>query len=532
MLAEVAGGRFDTVTRLHAVWGLGQLARTGNVEAKGELQRRLSDADMEVRVQATKTCGELTDFDGRLLVPLLADEAPRVAFQAAIGLGKHSVDDALAPIIKMIEAYPLGDAMMRHAGVMALAGAVPAMALTGLQDHPSEKVRICAVVALRRQGAEGVKVFLVDRNSWIRMEAARAIYDDFSIPAALPDLAAELANTTTQNEAFIRRAIGANFRLGSTNNAVGLANYATRADAPLAMRLEALQALADWRRSTPLDRVTGRYRQAGDAGQVLDVSRLELPLDKILLRTSSELQAASLVATRSLKISIADEVLAKLLQSDAADSIRIEALNSLAAQRSKLLPTAINRAISTGDVALRIRGIELLVKTKKSASLARLVAAWEGARSTRERQRFVSLLAQVGSTKADQKLLEIFAKLQDDVTRPETLEMLEAMKTRAAHHEPIKTAIRAYNDKRLRATESDPLALYRECLEGGNAKQGKSVLIRTCRPNAPVVIVLAKRAARLGQIWRMWDCGVIGSICCGRLCCRVSTSTRSTDRNC
>lgn len=81
MLAEVAGGRFDTVARLHVVWGLGQLARTGNVESKGELQRRLSDADMEVRVQATKTCGELTDFDGRLLVPLLADEAPVSLFK-------------------------------------------------------------------------------------------------------------------------------------------------------------------------------------------------------------------------------------------------------------------------------------------------------------------------------------------------------------------------------------------------------------------------------------------------------------------
>src|SRR6478735_4690283 len=73
----------NALARRHAVWGLGQLART-QPAALDALRPLLASADAEVRAQTAKTLGELRDTaSADALVKALADAAPRVKFFAA-----------------------------------------------------------------------------------------------------------------------------------------------------------------------------------------------------------------------------------------------------------------------------------------------------------------------------------------------------------------------------------------------------------------------------------------------------------------
>src|SRR5688572_2381771 len=71
------------LARLHAIWGIGQLARREAAQAAA-LVELLGDSDAEVRAQAAKTIGDVRyGAAGDRLVTLLADSAPRVQFFAA-----------------------------------------------------------------------------------------------------------------------------------------------------------------------------------------------------------------------------------------------------------------------------------------------------------------------------------------------------------------------------------------------------------------------------------------------------------------
>src|SRR5207237_1508868 len=82
-LNEVAYANENQLARLHAIWGLAQLARKSD-SALGTLASLLDDSDVEVRAQAAKVLG-----DARIpraapaLLKVLADNAPRPRFFAA-----------------------------------------------------------------------------------------------------------------------------------------------------------------------------------------------------------------------------------------------------------------------------------------------------------------------------------------------------------------------------------------------------------------------------------------------------------------
>ena len=89
------------------------------------------------------------------------------------------------------------------------------------------RVRIAAVVALRRMKDAGVARFLADQDEYIVTEAARAINDDGGIEGALPALAAAL-DSKFANEPFVRRAINANLRVGTRGGGARVARVRRR----------------------------------------------------------------------------------------------------------------------------------------------------------------------------------------------------------------------------------------------------------------------------------------------------------------
>ncbi len=81
----------------------------------------------------------------------------------------------------------------------------------------------------------GIAAFLADKDEFIVTEAARAINDDLSIPAALPALGKVMQQTNFTNEALLRRTINANLRVGTPEAMQILIDYAKQEGSPLAM---------------------------------------------------------------------------------------------------------------------------------------------------------------------------------------------------------------------------------------------------------------------------------------------------------
>src|SRR5690606_38250840 len=225
-LLRVASDHHRTVlARVHGLWGYGQLMRHGEAAAAG-LRSLLADSVGEIRAQTAKMIGDAPG-DATLsmeLLPLLHDTEPRVRLQAAIALGKSARPEATPALFRMAEREG-GDPVLRQAVVTGLAGCATPAELAAQAQHASVEVRLASVVALRRLRAPEVAAYLSDRDAFVVAEAARAIHDDLSISDALPALA-ELLTPSQRNEPVLRRALNANFRLGTPAAAKRLLAFA------------------------------------------------------------------------------------------------------------------------------------------------------------------------------------------------------------------------------------------------------------------------------------------------------------------
>jgi quinoprotein glucose dehydrogenase len=104
-LDGVARHHQSLFARLHALWGLEQLARhdirrDAAVETFGEL---LNDKQEEIRGQSAKMLGDLRDpVYNAQLIKLVADPSPRVRYRAALALGKLEGTSELDSICRLL----------------------------------------------------------------------------------------------------------------------------------------------------------------------------------------------------------------------------------------------------------------------------------------------------------------------------------------------------------------------------------------------------------------------------------------------
>ena len=262
LIATARNTERSLFARLHAVWGLGQLAP--RITARGgrdyfELVLTLGflthDEQPEIRARAAEIIGNNRNTQPR---GLLQDESPRVRYFAAQAIGKTGKVEDIDPLLDMLAENADADPMLRHGGIMGLVGIGDAEALVKQANHPSPSVRLAIVVALRKLESEHLTEFLSDSDPLVVLEAARAVHD-LPITSGLPALAA-MIDQPLESDALIRRVLNANFRLGEAEHASALAEYAVRDDAPEDMRLEAIGMLADWAEPSPKDRVLNFWR--------------------------------------------------------------------------------------------------------------------------------------------------------------------------------------------------------------------------------------------------------------------------------
>ena len=238
---------------------------------------------------------------------------------------------------------------------MGLAGTMSPDQLAALSSHPSQSVRRGAVVALRRLAAPEVRAFLDDSDELVLLEAARAIHDDASITAALPDLARILEQEGLTSEGLIRRAINAALRHGPGADLEHLVSYLERREGSPKLRRTALAAILWWSEPPVLDAVEGRFRQHAPR----DRSAAKAAVARLLpiIETDNELQE---VLLNGVAVRRQPEWLKVDLNSFASKSIAVQTriLTALSSTGSARLRAFVELALTSRHQEVREKARE------------------------------------------------------------------------------------------------------------------------------------------------------------------------------
>jgi quinoprotein glucose dehydrogenase len=479
-LSTTAARNANQLARLHAIWGLGQIGRK-DAKAYTTVIPLLADTDAEVRAQAAKVLGDgrvAKAFDG--LMTALKDSSARVRMFAALGVGKLGRKESVPAVLELLRANNNQDAFVRHGAVMALTGANDVRALTAAAKDTSAAVRLGVLLALRKLERPEISVFLKDADPAIVSEAARAI-NDVPIQAAMSDLASQLRHDAvpavarkeeneSRQEMFLLRAINANYRVGSAQNATALATYIGAKDSPAGLQAEAVHALGDWAQPPQRDRIVGVYRPLAPRKPDAAVAALK-PLAPALLKGSpTAVQLATVEAVENLAIKEAGAPLFDLLGNKQADpKVRVASLKALATLNDARLSEAIAIATADSNATLRKEGNTVQAAFRPEAAIDSLVTALKNA-TTIEKQGALVSLSKLAAPKVNEILSAELDKLNAGTLPKELqLDLLEAAARRS--NATINAKVATFEAAR----KKDSLGNFREALYGGNAEAGKKI---------------------------------------------------------
>ena len=530
-LVAAAAPSDHRLSRLHAIWGIAQLARKNSQHAE-HLAALLKDADAEVRAQAAKMLGDVrhTASAGRLL-PLLEDEAPRVRFFAAEALGRIAHRPAVQPLVDMLAANDDKDLYLRHAGSLALSRIGDRAALAALSTHASRGVRLAAVVALRRLHDPGVGRFLADAEPSLVLEAARAINDDGGISAALPQLAALLGERSLTDARLLRRVLSASLRVGSNDALKRVAALAADRSAPTAIRSEAVAVLGVWTGPSPLDRVDGIYlgietlQPAGDkvqgttgtgsekvqGGATPGESRakpvppgttpVEAPAAKPTAKPAPSRRAGrDAVAARAavlelmksggteedetVRVALAEAagrlgangavpMLVTQVQSDPSADVRLASLRALQEMKAPNLGPVMKTALTDADARVRRAALGILPSLAlPAAAKVEHLEAVIASGSVQDQQAAFEVLGALKSPAAERALTGYVEKLTAETLSPDVqIDVIDAVQTSGAA--ALEARLDAYRESRK--ADSLAAAFRSALLAGGDSRRGREV---------------------------------------------------------
>jgi quinoprotein glucose dehydrogenase len=473
-LTAIAGSKENLLARIHAIWGLGQIARMKSAGRSlslwGILGPLLDDPDAEIRAQSAKAMGDTQEARALdRLIGRLEDDSPRVRFFAAMALGKLGRSETVGPLLGLLRANADKDAYLRHAAVMGLVGSKDVSALKRAESDESASVRMGVLLALRRLGDPEVARFLKDRDPRLVLEAARAI-NDVPIASALAPLAA-LPIAPSMPLPLLRRVLNANLRLGGSAQAAVVAEAAGRSQVPSAVRVQALEMLGNWARPSGRDAVMGLWRPIAPRTAEPAVAALRPRLSAILSGSPDSVRVAATLAAAALGIKEAGDPLVALAtdgnQSDRTRSAALKALDQLGDPRR--VDTA-RRAGALAGSRTRTEALQILAKADPDTAIP-IVQDRIDHGPTAERQGALATLATMRGDAVRQALLARLDQLIAGKVPPEIqLDLIEAA---AARPEPeIRGKLQQYESSK---PKGDPLASYREVLSGGNALRGRSI---------------------------------------------------------
>ncbi|MEI8383599.1 MAG: PVC-type heme-binding CxxCH protein [Planctomycetota bacterium] len=506
--------------RLHALWGLGQLAgkqtHVGDnaaslrEQAVAAITAFAKDDDDKIRAWSAKLLGDhrhQSSLD--LIAKLLRDKSPRVRLFATLALSKLKYKTVPAELVELIRENNDADPWIRHGCVMALRpGMWPMQSrpANALFSDPSPAVRMALLLADRHDYLTrtfwnyepqtnpvlpGVAKDLVDvgmqnalRDEDIRIvtEAARAI-NDLPLEVSYPSLA-ELIPTlrgsaaATAPEALARRIINANFRLGTAEHAQRVFSLINEKPLSPTIRKEALAALIDWEQPSPRDRVTGFWRAVKPRSPD-EMTRLKTFLGEniaaLLSHAGSELQTdvVKLIARHQLPTD--EKIFAGWISDQTRNATtQTAALRLLTTRKSPLAAASIEIAMKSDRPEVRAEARDMLAILNPGEALKQFddVSQKETA-TTLERQRAIAAFATLKQDAADKILKGWLDRLNaDQVPEALQLDVLEAATAR-----DLPDLKQGADQFRARLPASDLLGRHRISLQGGDVEKGRDVFL-------------------------------------------------------
>ncbi len=475
VLAQAASEKNPLLARLHGMWGLAQLART-KPRAASALPSLAHNKDPEIRAQWAKFVGETArKTDAEAVIRLLADDAPRVRFFAAQALGKLGLKEAVPALIAMRNLGNDSDPYVRHAAAVSLATLSDEAGLVAAGGNESFPIRTVALLALRRQHSAEVARFLTDKSPQLIVEAARAIHDG-GIPAAWPQLAA-LADRRGMPEPVRRRAVNANYLLGTAECAQRLARIAGDFKAEPGLRLDAVEALGVWNEPFRRDRVNGLWRDLSGPRDTRAVVAAAARILPPLLREPSEpLRLAAAEMAGTLKAIAGESILLSVVgDRSLGGNTRAAAIRALSAMDSSKLADAVKLALADTDGPLLAAARQLAARVSPLDAVKLNAPVLEKGK-IRDQQEALATIAAQPVPEADAVILAQFDRLAANKLPPSLwLDLAEA----AAQRDNPEIKRRLAKREALAAESKDPLAKWRDCLEGGNVKAGRQIFTET-----------------------------------------------------
>lgn len=482
------------LARIHAIWTVSIIGRNwmSKEERAGiRIARLIIDAFMplladknpEVRAHVLwLICdADVSPITGISNHELLNDPEPRVRFWAALSIanvgGAKATDVSIEPIhlkirdriFKLLRENDNRDSLVRHAGAVALAKEIPTKYLIQATNDSSAALRIAVAVALRRQKAPEVAVFLNDTEPKIVAEAARAINDEL-IMAAMPKLAALITKPELERVTAYR-VLNANFLVGKRENAEALAQYAARSDAPTPLRALAVKMLGSWEKPPRRDFITGLTQSLPERPQEEARAAFTSVMGKLFAASGDVRKAATAAATKIGCREVGPYLAAIVNDETAEANSRVDALQALAALNDPKAYDVATAAIAANDPKVRTAGMGILIKKKPAVVLKQLQYVL-GKSNIVEQQGALSILAANPSADADAMIEEWLDKLVAKTAPPElSLEILEA--AASSKSERIKRRLAGFEEGRPK----DDLGKYRETLVGGDAERGREIFL-------------------------------------------------------
>lgn len=469
-LITAARNSHNQMVRLHALWAIGQMGRTPALEHIQELVPLILDKDSEVRAQTAKIMGDVR-YDGAYtaLLQLLQDSDSRVRYFATLSAGRFGDSRATDRIIAMLRENGERDPYLRHAGIMALTMIDGGKAAQAAVKDNSPSVRMAGLLALRKMEDESIASFLKDSDSFLVLEAARAI-TDIPLNDAMPKLA-ELTKNAKASDPILRRAINANLRLGKSSNAQAIAALVAQTSVSEAVRVEGLEFLGDWAKPGGRDRITGLWRPMPDRDAAPAKQALKPYWINLLTTDTDTVRIATIAAIEKLEMKETIEALRGLVANEALKvEVRTSALRALATLKDPKLNDSIQIARKDKEQALRREGSRQLTAAAGPNMLKTIASTLEQG-SVGEQQAALETLAGLQGEDADALVLTWLQKLKEGTVPREIL--LDVIIAAQGRKDPaVKAAVKAYNSSQ---NKKDNLYGYREALYGGDAARGKEI---------------------------------------------------------
>lgn len=473
--------RNSTFTRIHGIWGLGQMAANEGLAILDPLMDLLSDGNDQVRIQAARVLGDhRVEASSELLVKALSDAHPRVGMYAGIGLGRIGYAPAVAELLAVLERNADRDLWLRHGAIMGLTGIDKSHWSAAIADD-SKYIRLGALLALRKLRDPQIADFLRDSEQSLAYEAIRAI-NDLPMQSIQSDLASLIEDylpgsskampETDVDSLMHHRIINANYYQAKASNARSLLRYASNAQVPERLRREALAALEGWNDQNPIDPTTGLPRDNPAVRDSID-QVVQSEIASIFDSADSDvlIQATRVAQLYGYDVD-RDVLIAQLENAENSVEVRGSALEALTKRDDPALEELAVAILQGSQPDLRSEAMKALMVANPKKGVAEAIEATRSGPLKVSQSAYALLGAQSDSVSGEFLAKQLKRVVDGNGAPGRMLDVIEASRQRSDFG--IGKLVTAYDQSIVTAA---PLVKYAVSLEGGDIERGEDVFM-------------------------------------------------------